>query len=67
MSQGIIANGFIFTSGAVGKDPVTGDIVKGPIEARTVSASYTHFSQCFPRAKWSRFCSTVPFRTSLPF
>ncbi|KAF7540949.1 hypothetical protein G7054_g970 [Neopestalotiopsis clavispora] len=35
MSQGIIANGFVFTSGAVGKDPVTGDIVKGPIEART--------------------------------
>lgn len=34
MNQGIVANGFVFTSGAVGKDPVTGDMVKGPVEAR---------------------------------
>ncbi|ETS85600.1 hypothetical protein PFICI_03625 [Pestalotiopsis fici W106-1] len=34
MSQGIIANGLVFTSGAVGRDPVTGDLVPGPIEAR---------------------------------
>lgn len=37
MNQGIVANGFVFTSGAVGKDPVTGDMVKGPVEARAVS------------------------------
>lgn len=37
MNQGIVANGFVFTSGAVGKDPVTGEMVKGPVEARAVS------------------------------
>ncbi|KAG9258449.1 putative L-PSP endoribonuclease family protein [Emericellopsis atlantica] len=34
-SQGMIVNGLVYTSGAVGKSPDTGEFVKGPIEQRT--------------------------------
>ncbi|KIL90004.1 hypothetical protein FAVG1_06742 [Fusarium avenaceum] len=35
MNQAIIANGFVFTSGAVAMDPKTGKIIDGDIEADT--------------------------------
>ncbi|CAG9975123.1 unnamed protein product [Clonostachys byssicola] len=36
MSQGIVANGLVYTSGQVGKDPAKNDqLVEGPITART--------------------------------
>ena len=37
LSQGIVANGFIFTSGAIAQDPQTGEIVSEDIEEQTVS------------------------------
>ncbi|RSL86462.1 hypothetical protein CEP51_002819 [Fusarium floridanum] len=35
MNQAIIANGFVFTSGALAMDPQTGKIIDGDIEAHT--------------------------------
>ncbi|RSL67030.1 hypothetical protein CEP53_003186 [Fusarium sp. AF-6] len=35
MNQAIIANGFVFTSGALAVDPQTGKIIDGDIEAHT--------------------------------
>lgn len=40
MNQAIIANGFVFTSGAVAMDPKTGKIIDGDIEADTVCQSH---------------------------
>jgi 2-iminobutanoate/2-iminopropanoate deaminase len=34
-SQGIIANGFLFTAGQIALDPATGQIVEGDIKAQT--------------------------------
>ena len=34
-SQGIIANGFVFASGQIGLDPVTGEFVEGGVEEQT--------------------------------
>lgn len=39
MNQAIIANGFVFTSGALAMDPQTGKIIDGDIEAHTVCSS----------------------------
>ncbi|KAJ3549139.1 hypothetical protein NM208_g651 [Fusarium decemcellulare] len=35
LSQGIVANGFVFTSGAIAQDPATGKVVEGDIEEHT--------------------------------
>ncbi|KAI8718291.1 hypothetical protein NCS52_00607400 [Fusarium sp. LHS14.1] len=35
MNQAIVANGFVFTSGALAMDPQTGKIIDGDIEAHT--------------------------------
>lgn len=35
MNQAIIANGFVFTSGALPMDPQTGKMIDGGIEAHT--------------------------------
>lgn len=37
LSQAVIHNGLIYCSGNMGKDPVTGKLVGGGVEARTVS------------------------------
>ncbi|RSL46581.1 hypothetical protein CEP54_013780 [Fusarium duplospermum] len=37
LSQGIVANGFVFTSGAIAQDPTTGQVIDGDIEEHTVS------------------------------
>jgi 2-iminobutanoate/2-iminopropanoate deaminase len=34
-SQGIVANGFLFTAGQVAIDPATGDIIAGDVTAQT--------------------------------
>ena len=34
-SQGVIANGFLFTAGQIALDPATGQIVAGDIDAQT--------------------------------
>lgn len=34
-SQGIIANGFVFASGQIALDPLTGDLNPGPVEEQT--------------------------------
>ena len=34
-SQGVIANGFLFTAGQIALDPATGHIVDGGVEAQT--------------------------------
>lgn len=36
LSQGIVANGFVFTSGAIAQDPITGQVIDGDIEEHTV-------------------------------
>ncbi|KAI8649390.1 Zn(2)-C6 fungal-type domain-containing protein [Fusarium sp. Ph1] len=35
LSQGIVANGFVFTSGAIAQDPITGQVIDGDIEEHT--------------------------------
>ena len=37
-SLGVIANGFVFASGQLGLDPVTGNMVEGGVEAETRQA-----------------------------
>lgn len=37
-SQGVKANGFVFTAGQLGIDPATGKLVEGGIEAQTAQA-----------------------------
>ena len=37
-SQGIVADGFLFTAGQVGLDPATGDLVEGGVEAQAERA-----------------------------
>ncbi len=37
-SQGIVANGFVFTAGQIGSDTKTGQLVEGGIEAQTEQA-----------------------------
>lgn len=39
LSQAIVANGLVFTSGAVAQDPQTGKVVNGDIEEQTVSSN----------------------------
>ncbi|MEX2178599.1 MAG: RidA family protein [Gemmatimonadaceae bacterium] len=34
-SQGIVANGFLFTAGQIPLDPATGQVIKGDIRAQT--------------------------------
>lgn len=34
-SQGIIANGFLFTAGQIALDPVTGQVITGDVQAQT--------------------------------
>jgi 2-iminobutanoate/2-iminopropanoate deaminase len=34
-SQGIVANGFLFTAGQIALDPVTGQVVQGDVAAQT--------------------------------
>jgi 2-iminobutanoate/2-iminopropanoate deaminase len=34
-SQGIIANGFLFTAGQIALDPATGQIIEGEVKAQT--------------------------------
>ena len=34
-SQGIVANGFLFTAGQIGLDPATGQVVPGDVVAQT--------------------------------
>jgi 2-iminobutanoate/2-iminopropanoate deaminase len=34
-SQGIVANGFLFTAGQIALDPATGQVVEGDVEAQT--------------------------------
>lgn len=34
-SQGVVANGFLFTAGQIGIDPSNGQIVSGPVAAQT--------------------------------
>ena len=34
-SQGVIANGFLFTAGQIALDPATGDVVGGDVTAQT--------------------------------
>ncbi|EEU41768.1 uncharacterized protein NECHADRAFT_53758, partial [Fusarium vanettenii 77-13-4] len=36
LSQGIVANGFVFTSGAIAQDPTTGQVIDGDIEEHTI-------------------------------
>ncbi|KAJ4172873.1 hypothetical protein NW754_003077 [Fusarium falciforme] len=35
LSQGVVANGFVFTSGAVAQDPITSKVIDGDIEEHT--------------------------------
>jgi 2-iminobutanoate/2-iminopropanoate deaminase len=34
-SQGIVANGFLFTAGQIAIDPATGQVIKGDVKAQT--------------------------------
>jgi len=34
-SQGVVANGFLYTAGQIALDPATGDIVSGDVKAQT--------------------------------
>lgn len=34
-SQGIVANGFLFTAGQIALDPVTGQVIPGDVQAQT--------------------------------
>lgn len=36
-SQAIVANGFVFCSGQIGKNPATGQMVSGTVTDRTVN------------------------------
>jgi enamine deaminase RidA (YjgF/YER057c/UK114 family) len=42
LSQGIVANGFVFTSGAIAQDPATGQVIDGDIEEHTVCKTLLH-------------------------
>lgn len=46
-SQAIVANGFVFVSGAVPMDADTGKLIDGDIQAHTVSGSNRSFCFCF--------------------
>jgi len=37
-SQGVIADGFIFTAGQIGLNPLTGNIVEGGVKEQTIQA-----------------------------
>ena len=61
-SQGVVANGFLFTAGQIALDPATGQIVDGDVVAQTerVLANLDAILQQ-AGANWSRVVKTTVF------
>ncbi|RSM04748.1 hypothetical protein CDV31_009915 [Fusarium ambrosium] len=49
LSQGIVANGLVFTSGAIAQDPTTGQVIDGDIEEHTDRVHVWAAAQDFTR------------------
>ena len=61
-SQGVVANGFLFTAGQIPLDPVTGQVVVGDISAQTEQV-FTNLASVLAtvRAGWGDVVKTTVF------
>lgn len=61
-SQGIIANGFLFTAGQIAIDPATGQVIDGDVKAQTqrVLENLTHVLSA-AGASWRHVVKTTVF------